>query len=92
MLMSNSKEFLIAAETVKKLSEKPNNDELKVLYGFYKQAVVGDCNTDKPGMFDFKEKAKWESWNSNKGMSKYNAEVQYITYVNQLIQKYGLAE
>jgi len=43
-------------------------------------------------MFDFKEKAKWESWNSNKGMSKYNAEVQYITYVNQLIQKYGLAE
>jgi len=90
--MSNSKEFLIAAETVKKLSEKPNNDELKILYGFYKQAVVGDCNTDKPGMLNFTEKAKWESWNSNKGMSKYNAEVQYITYVNQLIQKYGLAE
>ena len=89
--MSNSKEFLIAAETVKKLYEKPNNDELKVLYGFYKQAVVGDCNTEKPGMFDFKEKAKWDSWNSNKGMSKFDSEVKYITYVNQLIQKYGLS-
>jgi diazepam-binding inhibitor (GABA receptor modulating acyl-CoA-binding protein) len=89
--MSNSQEFLIAAETVKKLSQKPNNDELKVLYGFYKQAVVGDCNTEKPGMFDFKEKAKWDSWNSNKGMSKHDSEVQYILYVNQLIQKYGVS-
>lgn len=89
--MSNSQEFLIAAETVKKLYQKPNNDELKVLYGFYKQAIVGDCNTEKPGMFDFKEKAKWDSWNSNKGMSKYDSEVKYITYVNQLIQNYGLS-
>ena len=47
--MSNSKEFLIAAETVKKLSEKPNNDELKILYGFYKQAINGDCNVEEPG-------------------------------------------
>jgi len=90
--MSNSKEFLIAAETVKNLSEKPNNDDLKVLYGFYKQAVIGDCNIERPGMFNFKEKAKWDSWNSNKGMSKYNAEVNYITYVNQLIQKHGLVD
>jgi diazepam-binding inhibitor (GABA receptor modulating acyl-CoA-binding protein) len=89
--MSNSQEFLTAAETVKKLSQKPNNDELKVLYGFYKQAVVGDCNTEKPGVFDFKEKAKWDSWNSNKGMSKFDSEVKYITFVNQLIQKYGLS-
>lgn len=88
--MSNSKEFLIATETVKKLSEKPNNDELKVLYGFYKQAVVGDCNVEEPGIFDIKGKAKWKSWNSNKGMNKFDSEVQYILYVNQLIQKYGI--
>jgi acyl-CoA-binding protein len=42
-------------------------------------------------MFDFKEKAKWDSWNSNKGMNKFDSEVNYITYVNQLIQKYGVS-
>ena len=89
--MSNSREFLIAADTVKKLAKTPSTDELKVLYGFYKQAVNGDCNVEKPGFLDFKEKAKWESWNSNKGLSKYDSEVNYITYVNQLIQNYGLS-
>ena len=30
----------------------------------------GDCNTERPGMFDLKGKAKWDSWNSKKGMTK----------------------
>jgi diazepam-binding inhibitor (GABA receptor modulating acyl-CoA-binding protein) len=88
--MSNSKEFLIAADTTKKLATTPNTEELKNLYGFYKQAVSGDCNREKPSFFNLKEKAKWESWNSNKGTSKYDSEVNYILYVNELIQKYGL--
>ncbi len=88
--MSNSKEFNIAAATVKQLAQTPSDDELKTLYGYYKQAVFGDCNVEKPGLIYFKEKAKWEAWNNNKGMGKYDAEVKYILYVNQLIQKYGV--
>ena len=38
------------------------NDELKEIYGLYKQATVGDINTERPGMLDFKGKAKWDSW------------------------------
>ena len=34
------------------------------------QASEGDCNTERPGMFDLKGKAKWDSWNSKKGMTK----------------------
>lgn len=89
--MSNSQEFLTATETVKKLTQTPNNDELKKLYGLYKQAVNGDCNIEKPSMLAFKEKAKWDSWVLNKGMNKYDSEVNYITYVNQLIQNYGIS-
>jgi acyl-CoA-binding protein len=88
--MSNSKEFLIAADTVKKLAKTPDTEELKVLYGFYKQAVSGDCNVKEPGILDFKERAKWKSWNSNKGTCKHDSEVNYILYVNGLIQKYGI--
>ena len=35
------------------------NDQLLLIYGYYKQATVGKCNIPKPGMFDFKGKAKW---------------------------------
>ncbi len=87
--MSNSKEFLIAANTVKSLSQTPDNEELQILYGCYKQATVGDVNVEKPGFLNFKEVKKWEAWNLCKGMSKYDAEVKYILFVNDLIQKYG---
>ena len=31
------------------------------IYALYKQATVGDINTERPGMLDFKGKAKWDS-------------------------------
>jgi len=30
------------------------------LYALYKQATVGDVNTDRPGFMDFKGRAKWD--------------------------------
>ena len=35
------------------------NEQLLALYGYYKQALEGACNTPKPGFFDFKGKSKW---------------------------------
>lgn len=35
------------------------DEQLLTFYGYYKQATVGECNTEKPGFFDFKGKAKW---------------------------------
>ncbi len=83
--MSNSQQFKLAAEAVQQLSTKPNSDNLGKLYGLYKQATVGDNNTAKPGMMEFKETLKWNNWNKYKGYSKYQAEVEYIKLVNQLI-------
>jgi diazepam-binding inhibitor (GABA receptor modulating acyl-CoA-binding protein) len=83
--MSNSKQFQLAVEAVNQLSSKPDNNTLSQLYGLYKQAIVGDNTTDKPGMLDLKGNAKWSSWNNYKGYSKYQAEVEYIKLVNKLI-------
>ncbi|MBA0687677.1 hypothetical protein Goari_015191, partial [Gossypium aridum] len=33
-----------------------------ILYGLYKQATVGPVNTDRPGMFNMREKYKWDAW------------------------------
>ncbi|ORY87038.1 acyl-CoA-binding protein 1 [Protomyces lactucae-debilis] len=76
--------FTKAAEEVKNLSKKPSNTELLELYSLYKQATVGDNTTPKPGMFDMTGKAKWTAWEEKKGLSKEDAEKQYIEYVEKL--------
>ncbi|KAJ8313866.1 hypothetical protein KUTeg_008427 [Tegillarca granosa] len=85
--MSNSQEFNDAAERAKKLTTKPSDADLLELYGLFKQATVGDVNTDRPGMMDFKGKAKWDAWESKKGKSKEDAEKEYIAKVAELEAK-----
>lgn len=87
--MSNSPEFLKAAEDVKALTVRPTDQELLDLYKFFKQASVGDCNTTRPGMFDLKGKYKWDAWNSLKGQSKEEAEKKYVEFAKELIAKYS---
>lgn len=83
-----SAEFTQKADAVSNLPSRPSDDELLELYGLYKQATVGDNNTTKPGVFDFKGKYKWESWDKLKGTSQEDAEKQYIALVDSLIAKY----
>nr|CAH7752265.1 unnamed protein product [Callosobruchus chinensis] len=52
------------------------------LYGLYKQATVGDVNIAKPS--DFEGAAKWNAWNSRKGMAGKSAKEQYVSKVNAL--------
>jgi len=89
--MGNSKEFLSAAEYVKKLKKSPNNDELLSLYKYYKQATVGDNNTPRPGLLYLKQISKWDSWNSVKGNDTHTCEVEYIKLVNKMINSYGFS-
>ncbi|ETE61511.1 Acyl-CoA-binding protein [Ophiophagus hannah] len=88
--MTLQADFEAAAEKIKKLKSKPTDDELKELYGLYKQATVGDINIECPGMLDLKGRAKWEAWNLKKGISKDDAMKTYISKANEMIQKYGI--
>ncbi|ALC38216.1 CG8498 [Drosophila busckii] len=88
--MSDVQEFNKAAEDVKNLNSTPSDNDLLELYGLFKQANVGDCNTDKPGFLDFKGKAKWEAWNKLKGMTNGDAQTAYVEKVKSLIATVGL--
>ncbi|XP_036395227.1 acyl-CoA-binding domain-containing protein 7 [Megalops cyprinoides] len=88
--MTLQAEFEQIAGDVKKVKTRPEDQELLDLYGLYKQATVGDVNTDKPGMVDLKGKAKWEAWNSRTGMSKDDAMTAYIALAKEVINKYGM--
>ncbi|PRT54879.1 Putative acyl-CoA-binding protein [Wickerhamiella sorbophila] len=83
-----SQQFLDAADAVQKLPHKPNDKDLLKVYGLYKQATVGDNDTERPGLLDFKGKLKWDAWEANKGISQEDAEQQYIAFVEELKEKY----
>ncbi|XP_071758446.2 acyl-CoA-binding protein-like [Centroberyx gerrardi] len=86
--MSDS--FLKAADDVKRLKERPNNEDLSALYGLYKQATAGDVNIDRPGLLDFAGRAKWDAWNTKKGLSKDEAMASYISFVEEMKVKHGI--
>ncbi|XP_062395060.1 acyl-CoA-binding domain-containing protein 7 [Sardina pilchardus] len=88
--MSLQAEFEQHAEDVKKVKSRPTDQELLDMYGYYKQATVGDVNIDRPGMLDMKGKAKWDAWNSRKGMSKEDAMTAYVALAKEIIAKYGM--
>ncbi|XP_009703776.1 PREDICTED: acyl-CoA-binding protein-like, partial [Cariama cristata] len=89
-IMTLQADFDGAAEDVKRLKTRPTDEELKELYGFYKQATVGDINIECPGMLDLKGKAKWEAWNLKKGLSKEDAMNAYISKAKAMVEKYGI--
>ena len=76
--------FAAAQADVQKLAERPDNDTLLELYSFYKQATEGDVAGDKPGPFDFKARAKYNTWEARKGMSQETAMKAYVRLVEHL--------
>jgi acyl-CoA-binding protein len=83
--MSDLKEkFTQAAEDVKHLSERPDNDTLLKLYALYKQGSDGDVSGPKPGFFDFVGTAKYEAWSKLKGMKNDEAMQRYVDLVRKL--------
>lgn len=77
-----------AIALTQKFTSKPSNEELLKLYGLYKQATEGDNKSERPGGFDFKAAAKYNSWLANKGKSKAEATELYMELVDQLSEKY----
>ncbi|KAG9461345.1 hypothetical protein GDO78_017180, partial [Eleutherodactylus coqui] len=75
-----------AAKMVRQKHCTPTELEQLKIYSWYKQANVGDVDTDPPGGV---AQQKWDAWNELKGTSKSNAMIQYIKMVEDLKSKYG---
>ena len=76
--------FETAAEEVKELAERPDNDTLLELYAFHKQANMGDVSGKQPGFTNFVGRAKYDAWAKLKGTSKNEAMQSYIDLVKRL--------
>ena len=76
--------FEQAAEAVKRLNYRPDNDTLLKLYALYKQGAEGDAHGEQPGFFDFVGTAKHEAWVQLRGLPQDEAMCRYIALVRQL--------
>jgi len=76
--------FEKAADDVQALPRRPDNDVLLELYGLYKQATEGDVQGKRPGLVDFRGRAKYDAWAGLAGMSQEEAMRQYASLVEAL--------
>eukprot|EP01111_Echinosteliopsis_oligospora_P016949 TRINITY_DN7192_c0_g1_i1.p1 TRINITY_DN7192_c0_g1~~TRINITY_DN7192_c0_g1_i1.p1 ORF type:complete len:880 (+),score=247.80 TRINITY_DN7192_c0_g1_i1:33-2672(+) len=78
----HQKEFDAAQAEIPSLS--PSNEDVLELYALFKQATEGDCKTASPPASDMRGVAKWQAWKSKARISKDDAQLNYIQYVNRL--------
>lgn len=77
--------FEQAAEDVKRLGARPDNDTLLKLYALFKQGSEGDVQGPQPGFFDFVGTAKYEAWAQLRGIERDEARRRYIALVERLL-------
>lgn len=82
--MSLQSDFEQAVADSKSLPERPDNLTLLKMYGLYKQGSKGDVTGERPGMTDFVARAKWDAWESRKGLSQDAAMQEYLDVFNEL--------
>jgi len=92
-MSSLDEQFQQAVDSISnKVNKTLTDEELKEVYALYKQATVGDVNVSRPGMLDFKGKAKWDAWNTKKGMNGDQAKQEYVDLAKKMAEKHGLKE
>jgi acyl-CoA-binding protein len=87
--MSEDMDFEAAQVRVKSLKQTPTSGELLELYSLYKQGTLGDVQGKRPGMLDLRGRAKYDAWESRKGMGSEAAQAAYVKLVTRLESKYG---
>jgi diazepam-binding inhibitor (GABA receptor modulating acyl-CoA-binding protein) len=77
-------DFNAAVARSKELTQRPSNEDLLELYALFKQATEGDCSGERPGGFDFKAIAKFDAWNSKRGLTRDDVMNKYVLLVHRL--------
>lgn len=77
-------QFETAAQEAQALPKKPSNENLLLLYSYYKQATTGDPSGKRPGFTDIVGRAKYDAWANLQGTSQEAAMQAYIKLVNEL--------
>jgi acyl-CoA-binding protein len=79
------KQFLKYVEIGRNLP-KQAPDVMLIAYGFYKQALVGDIDEERPSEnSDVVRTFMHDQWKRLEGMSKTAAKLKYIDFIKELV-------
>jgi acyl-CoA-binding protein len=78
------KKFEAAGKDAQKLKTRPSDEDMLRLYALYKQGSEGDVRGDRPGAFDFVNRAKYDAWARLKGTDTDKAMKSYVDLVERL--------
>ncbi|XP_043575422.1 enoyl-CoA delta isomerase 2, mitochondrial isoform X2 [Chiloscyllium plagiosum] len=84
-MIATEAEFEKAKNKLKTLKNDPGNEVKLRIYALFKQATEGPCNSPKPSMLDFVNKAKWDAWNSLGKIPKEEARQKYVDLIETLV-------
>ena len=87
--MALQDDFASAQLRVKTLSKLPSTEQLLELYALFKQGSAGDVQGKRPGMMDFKGRAKYDAWAKKKGLGPDAAMSAYVAVVERLLSADG---
>ena len=83
------KKFETAANDVKKLKKRPDDEDMLRLYAHFKQGSEGDVTGERPGALSFVDRAKYDAWARLKGTDSAKAKEAYVKLVERLKKTYG---
>ncbi|XP_044032165.1 enoyl-CoA delta isomerase 2, mitochondrial isoform X2 [Siniperca chuatsi] len=89
MMGATVEQFERAKSKLSTLKTDPGNEVKLKIYALFKQATQGPCNTPKPGMLDFVNKVKWDTWKSLGSISQEEARQQYCDLIGSLVAAEG---
>ncbi|KAM6953844.1 enoyl-CoA delta isomerase 2-like [Aplochiton taeniatus] len=89
MMGATVEQFNQAKSQMGTLNKDPGNEAKLKIYALFKQATQGPCNTPKPGMLDFINKAKWDAWKSLGSISQEEARQNYVDLIGSLVEAEG---
>ncbi len=87
--MALQDDFASAQQRVKTLGKMPSTENLLELYALFKQGSSGDVQGKRPGMMDFKGRAKYDAWARKRGMGSDEAMRAYVDLVDRLLAADG---
>ncbi|DAC50806.1 MAG: acyl-CoA-binding protein [Euryarchaeota archaeon] len=77
-------DFTHAQKRVEDSYQRMDNETIRKVYAYYKQATEGDISGKRPSVLRIRDRIKFDAWSSISGMSKDEAKVAYIDLVNRL--------
>ncbi|CAB4376133.1 acyl-CoA-binding protein [Rhizophagus irregularis] len=89
--INRSAEFDAAAKEFEEVvkNHNPSDEDKLEGYALFKQGSFGDNTKPEPGFFARTDKAKWNAYNTKKGITPEDAQKQYVDFVAKMKEKYG---